>query len=77
MNVEEAKEVLRKAGYYVDCLWSIEDVDFAIRNSEEPEKYEDLTDAEKYKILDTVFSDDWLMEKIGEEIYSELACSIN
>ena len=27
MTTEQAKEVLRKAGYYVDNLWSIHDVD--------------------------------------------------
>jgi hypothetical protein len=26
MTTEQAKEVLRKAGYYVDNLWSIQDV---------------------------------------------------
>jgi hypothetical protein len=63
MNVEEAKDVLRKAGYYVDNLWSIHDVD--------PEG-NDITDEEKYKILDTVIDNDWLKSEINHAIQNEV-----
>lgn len=53
---EEAKQVLRDAGYYVDNLWCIEDVDA------------DITDDEKYEILDEVLQSEYIMERINESI---------
>ncbi len=63
MNVEEAKQVLRNAGYYVDNLWSIHDVDV---------EGIDMTDDERYRILDIVFKTDWVIEQINESIDFEL-----
>lgn len=56
MTTEEAKQVLRDAGYYVDNLWCIEDVDA------------DITDDEKYEILDEVLQSEYIMERINESI---------
>jgi hypothetical protein len=61
MNIEEAKQVLRNAGYYVDNLWSIHDIDGI-----------DMTDDERYRILDIVFKTDWVIEQINESIDFEL-----
>jgi hypothetical protein len=63
MNTEEAKQVLRNAGYYVDNLWSIHDVDV---------EGVDMTDDERYRILDIVFKTDWVIEQINESIDFEL-----
>jgi hypothetical protein len=63
MNIEEAKQVLRNAGYYVDNLWSIHDVDV---------EGVDMTDDERYRILDIVFKNDWVIEQINESIDFEL-----
>jgi hypothetical protein len=59
MNIEEAKQVLRNAGYYVDNLWSIHDVDA---------EGIDMTDDEKYEILDVALSNDWICEHINSSI---------
>jgi ribosomal protein L1 len=56
MTTEEAKEVLRNAGYYVDNLWCIEDVDAEITNDE------------KYDILDEVLTSEYIMKQINESI---------
>ena len=56
MTTEEAKQVLRDAGYYVDNMWCIEDVDA------------DITDDEKYEILDEVLQSEYIMERINESI---------
>ncbi len=63
MNIEEAKQVLRNAGYYVDNLWSIHDVDT---------EGIDMTDDDRYRILDIVFKTDWVIEQINESIDFEL-----
>ena len=63
MTTEEAKQVLRDAGYYVDNLWSIHDVDT---------EGVDMTDDEKYKILDEVLTSDRIIYEINESIDIEL-----
>jgi hypothetical protein len=63
MNIEEAKQVLRNSGYYVDNLWSIHDVDA---------EGVDMTDDERYKILDGVLRNEWIMEQINVCIASDL-----
>ena len=63
MTTEEAKQVLRDAGYYVDNLWSIHYVD-----TEDI----DMTDDEKYKILDEVLTSDRIIYEINESIDIEL-----
>ena len=63
MNVEEAKQVLRNAGYYVDNLWSIHDVDT---------EGIDMTDDERYYILDKVLTSPRIIQEINETIDFEL-----
>jgi hypothetical protein len=53
MTTEQAKEVLRNAGYYVDNLWSIQDVDD-----------DSLTDKQKMSALDMAFNNDYINEEI-------------
>ncbi len=45
MTEQEAREVLRKAGYFVDSLWHIDDVDL-----------DGASDEDKMQILDDVLS---------------------
>jgi hypothetical protein len=53
MTTEQAKEVLRKAGYYVDNLWSIHDVDD-----------DSLTNNEKQSALAMALTNERIMEEI-------------
>jgi hypothetical protein len=53
MTTEQAREVLRKAGYYVDNLWSIHDVDD-----------DSLTDNEKQSALAMALTNERIMEEI-------------
>lgn len=68
MTTEEAKQVLRDAGYYVDNLWSIHDVD---RNGV------DMTDDQKYEILDGVLQSEWICEQITSSIASDVEQFLN
>jgi glutathione synthase/RimK-type ligase-like ATP-grasp enzyme len=63
MTTEEAKEVLRNAGYYVDNLWSIYDVDT---------EGIDMTDDERYDILNEVLTSPRIIQEINETIDFEL-----
>lgn len=66
MTTEQAKEVLRNAGYYVDNLWSIQDVED-----------DSLTDEQKMSVLDMAFENEYINEEIfyaigvGIEIITE------
>ena len=53
MTTEQAKEVLRNAGYYVDNLWSIHDVDD-----------DNLTDNQKQSALAMALTNERIMEEI-------------
>jgi hypothetical protein len=53
MTTEQAKEVLRNAGYYVDNLWSIQDVD-----------NDSLTDNEKQSALNMALTNEHVMGEI-------------
>jgi hypothetical protein len=54
-EIEKAKQVLREAGYYVDNLWSIQDV----RDDDD-----ELTDEQKMQALDMAFDNEATMEQI-------------
>ena len=56
-----AKQVLKDAGYYVDNLWHVNDV----------LNYHDCTDDEAQEILDNVLTNDWIMEQMNENIKNE------
>ena len=57
MTTEQAKEVLRNAGYYVDNLWSIHDVND-----------DSLTDEQKMKALDMAMTNEYTTEQIFHAI---------
>jgi len=54
-EIEKAKQVLREAGYYVDNLWSIQDV----RDDDN-----ELTDEQKMHALDMAFINEYTIEQI-------------
>lgn len=60
-KIEEALQTLRDAGYYVENLWSIEDVD-----------NDDLTKEEKLEILHNSIHRDYIYERINDAIHDEL-----
>lgn len=60
-KIEEALQTLRDAGYYVENLWSIYDVD-----------NDDLTKEEKLEILHNSIHRDYIYSIINESIYDEL-----
>ncbi len=57
-KIENAKKVLKDAGYYVDNLWHINDV---------KQNYK-VSDDEAYKILDVALTSDWITERTFEMI---------
>jgi hypothetical protein len=54
-EINKAKQVLREAGYYVDNLWSIDDV----RDDDN-----ELTDEQKMQALDMAFDNEYTTEQI-------------
>ena len=60
-EINNAKETLRKAGYYVDNLWHKEDVQ---------SNYE-CTDKEAMSVLESVLTDEYIMEMINVSISSQ------
>jgi hypothetical protein len=59
--INDAKEVLRQAGYYMDNLWHIEDVRM---------NYE-CTDKQAMNVLESVLTDEYIMEMINVSISSQ------
>jgi hypothetical protein len=57
MTEQQAREVLRKAGYFVDNLWHIDDVDL-----------DGASDEDKMQILDDVLSNGSYYERVFEMI---------
>jgi hypothetical protein len=59
-SVNQAKAILKDAGYYVDNLWHIDDV----------KGYEDFTenDDEAYSVLDEVLQSERIIEEINSAI---------
>jgi hypothetical protein len=55
MEVNEAKEVLRKAGYFVDNLWHVNDV---------KDKFLVLDNEDAQEILEDALTNEWIMEQI-------------
>ena len=56
-----AKQVLKDAGYYVDNLWHIEDV----------KAYHECADYKAQQILNKALTNEWLMGQINELIENE------
>lgn len=61
MTVQQAKQILRDAGYYVENLWSIYDVDDDSLNNEE-----------KLEVLHNSIHRDYIFELINKSIQDEL-----
>jgi hypothetical protein len=59
MTVEQAKQVLRDNGYFVDNLWHIDDV---------PEG----TDDEKMEVLEIALTNPWVFEQTNRAIWDEM-----
>ena len=57
-QIEEAREFLKSKGYYVDNLWTIDDV----------QHHYECTDIEAMGILDKVLQSEWLVSNIFEMI---------
>jgi hypothetical protein len=58
-EIEKAKETLRNAGYFVNNLWHVDDVDC---------KFKDLSLEEKQDLLSHVMTDEWIMKQIWESM---------
>ena len=57
-SVNQAKAILKDAGYYVDNLWHVDDV----------KSLKDMKDDDAYAILDTILSGDYIIEDIANSI---------
>ena len=57
-DIEDAKKVLKKNGYYIDNLWQIADVLQSIECSEK----------QAYDILDLTLNNDYLISETRESI---------
>lgn len=57
-SVNQAKGILKDAGYYVDNLWHIDDV----------KGHGEFTDDGAYEVLDRVLQSEYIMEVINELI---------
>lgn len=57
-KIEQAKAILKEAGYCTGSLWHIKDV----------KQYHECTDEEAYDILEQVLDSDWITEQIFKEI---------
>ena len=65
MQVDEAREVLRKAGYFVDNLWHVNDV---------KDNYDVLDNEDAQEVLDDALTNEWIIEQIHLTI-SDVAMS--
>jgi hypothetical protein len=59
MTTDDAKEILKSKGYFVDNLWHIDDVTSSW----------ECSDTDAYKILEMALTNGWTMEQISESIY--------
>ena len=57
-KIEEAKELLKKSGYYVDHLWHVDDV--------QQRCY--CTEKQAQEVLDMALSDDWIKDQLYDSI---------
>ena len=58
MKTREAKDILRKYGYFVDNLWSVEDV---------TDRF-DCSDETAQDVLHQALTNSWVVERIHEAI---------
>lgn len=64
-KIDEAREVLRKAGYFVDNLWHVNDVKDA---------FFVLDNEDAQEVLDDALTNEWIIEQIHLTI-SDVALS--
>ena len=64
-EIEQAKQILKKNGYYVDNLWQINDVKDSPYSNEE---YFDCSDSTAYNILRDAIEQDEIYESINNSI---------
>jgi hypothetical protein len=57
-KIEEAKEVLRNAGYFVDNLWSVDDIKGRFECDDETAQ----------EIIEDALTNEWIMEQINVSI---------
>jgi len=57
-KIEQAKAILKEAGYCTGNLWHIKDV----------KRYHECTDEEAYDILEQALNSQWITEQIFKEI---------
>ena len=65
-EIEEAKQVLAKNGYFVAIMFTVDDV----------QNNYDCTDEEAFKVLEKVFTNEWIDGEINDSI-SIIANSMN
>lgn len=61
-KIEEAKQILKQNGYYVDNLWSIEDV----------KGNHNMDDDDAYEVLDRAMNSEYIVSNIFEIIEEEV-----
>jgi hypothetical protein len=59
LSVDDAKEILKSKGYFVDNLWHIDDVTSSW----------ECSDTDAYKVLEMALTNGWTMQGISESIY--------
>tara|TARA_B110000285_G_scaffold192834_1_gene221466 strand:- start:539 stop:802 length:264 start_codon:yes stop_codon:yes gene_type:complete len=64
-EIEQAKQLLKNNGFYVENLWHIDDVKYGA-NSEE--KYFECTNNKAYNILNEAIEQDYIHNNINENI---------
>ena len=64
MTVQQAKQVLRDAGYFVDNLWTVQDVQ---------DRFE-CNDETAQGILYDALTNEYIVEKIFEQIHDYATC---
>tara|TARA_R110000796_G_C14328969_1_gene408875 strand:+ start:320 stop:553 length:234 start_codon:yes stop_codon:yes gene_type:complete len=69
-EIEQAKQLLKNNGFYIENLWHIEDVKHGA-NSED--KYIECSDKLAYKILSDAIEQDYINESIFFKIRSIIA----
>lgn len=59
-EIEEAKELLRNNGYFVDNLWKVEDVIHRYTD----EDGDEISEREANDLLDDTLTNQWIVEQI-------------
>ena len=68
ITIEQAKEVLRKSGYYVERFWTVNDV----KDNHKDVDGNDITNEQALNILDRALNNDATTDQIWFSIREEL-----